>query len=75
MLDDKKNIIKEIIKEIKELIYKMQNEFCEELDFDYDYNGRELTEDDLNMLEDCISNFSNKLELIIDEYEEWKNEY
>ena len=63
MVDDKKISIESI----KELIYKAQNEFCEELDFDYDYNGRELSEEDLNMLENCISNFTNKLELIIEE--------
>ena len=65
MVDDKKILIESI----KELIYKTKNEFCEELDFDYDYNGRELSEEDLNMLEDCISNFTNKLELIIEESE------
>lgn len=63
MVDDKKILIESI----KELIYKTKNEFCEELDFDYDYNGRELSEEDLNMLEDCINNFTNKLELIIEE--------
>ena len=63
MVDDKKILIESI----KELIYKAKNEFCDELDFDYDYNGRELSEEDLNMLEDCINNFTNKLELIIEE--------
>lgn len=65
MLDNKRISIEEI----KELIYKVQNEFCEELDFDYDYNGRELSEEDLYMLEDCINNFTNKLESIIKESE------
>lgn len=55
------------IKKVKDIIYKAQNEFCEELDFDYDYNGRELTEDDLNMLEECVNNFSRKLTLLIDD--------
>lgn len=55
------------IKKVKDIIYKAQNEFCEELDFDYDYNGRELTEDDLNMLEECVNNFARKLTLLIDD--------
>lgn len=53
--------------EIKDLIYRVENEFNNELDFDYDYNGRELTDDDLNMIENAITNFSNKLELCVDD--------
>jgi transcriptional regulator len=55
------------IEKVKDIIYKVKNEFSNELDFDYDYNGRELTDDDLNMLEDCVNNFANKLELTIND--------
>ena len=53
--------------EVKDLIYRVENEFNNELDFDYDYNGRELTDDDLNMIENAITNFSNKLQLCVDD--------
>ena len=55
------------IEKVKEIIYKLVNEFDNELDYDYDYNDRELTNDDLNMLSCCVSNFANKLELVIDD--------
>lgn len=54
-------------KEIKDLIYSVKNEFDNELDYDYDYNGRELTDDDLNMISVAIDNFCNKLYLVIDD--------
>lgn len=53
--------------EVKDLIYRVENEFNNELDYDYDYNGGELTDDDLNMIENAITNFSNKLELCVDD--------
>ena len=53
--------------EVKDLIYRVENEFNNELDFDYDYNGRELTDDDLNMIENAITNFSRKLGLCVDD--------
>lgn len=53
--------------EIKDLIYRVENEFNNELDFDYDYNGRELTDDDLNMIENAITNFATKLSMCVDD--------
>lgn len=53
--------------EIKDLIYRVENEFNNELDFDYDYNGRELTDDDLNMIENAITNFATKLGMCVDD--------
>lgn len=53
--------------EIKDLIYRVENEFNNELDYDYDYNGRELTDDDLNMIENAITNFASKLSLCVDD--------
>ena len=53
--------------EIKDLIYRVEQEFNNELDYDYDYNGRELTDDDLNMIENAISNFASKLNLCVDD--------
>ena len=53
--------------EVKDLIYRVENEFNNELDFDYDYNGRELTDDDLDMIGNAITNFSRKLELCVDD--------
>lgn len=53
--------------EVKDLIYRVENEFNNELDYDYDYNGRELTDDDLNMIENAVSNFARKLTLCVDD--------
>lgn len=53
--------------EIKDLIYKVQNEFDNELDYDYDYNGRELTDDDLDMIQNACDNFARKLNLYLDD--------
>lgn len=54
---------------IKDLLYKVQNEFENEIG-DYDYNGRELTNDDINMLCDYINCFVGKTYLLIDEYDD-----
>lgn len=53
--------------EIKDLIYKIQCEFDNELDYEYDYNGRELTDDDLDMIQNAVDNFANKLSLCVDD--------
>lgn len=53
--------------EIKELIHSVEQEFDNELDFDYDYNGKKLTDDDLNMISNAISDFCRKLCLVIDD--------
>ena len=67
MFEDK-TITKE---KVNDLIYALQNEFDNELDFEYtsDYK-KELTNDDLNMLIECVERFTHKLELTInDEFE------
>lgn len=67
MFEDK-TITKE---KVNDLIYTLQNEFDNELDFEYtsDYK-KELTNDDLNMLIECVERFTHKLELTInDEFE------
>ena len=64
MFEDKK-ITKE---KVKDLLYALQNEFDNELDFEYtsDYK-KEITNDDLNMLVECIERFVHKVELTIDD--------
>lgn len=62
---EEKKLTKE---EIKDLLYQIQNEFDNELDFDFDYNGRELTQDDLDMLSYYLDCFVNKMYSIIDDY-------
>lgn len=52
--------------EIKDLIYDTENEFINEND-EFDYNGRELTDDDLDMIDYAISCFSNKIQAKIDD--------
>lgn len=53
---------------IKDIVYQVQNEFDNEI-VDYDYNGRELTDDDLNMLTDYLNCFCQKLDTMIDDLE------
>ena len=63
MFEDKK-ITKE---RVKDLLYAVQNEFDNELGYDFDYNDRELTDDDLNMLSYYLNCFINKVNLVIDD--------
>lgn len=63
MFEDKK-ITKE---KVKDLLYAIQNEFDNELDYDFDYNDKELTDDDLNMLSYYLNCFINKVNLVIDD--------
>jgi hypothetical protein len=63
MFEDKKITMEKV----KTIIYNLKNEFENELDFDYDFNGRKLTDDDLDMLNDCVKRFTNKLELVIND--------
>lgn len=59
---------KKITKEkVKDLLYAVQNEFDNELGYDFDYNDRELTDDDLNMLSYYLNCFVNKVDLVIDD--------
>lgn len=53
--------------EIKNLIYDTQMEVSNELDFDYESEYKqEISNNDLNMLVECIERFVNKLVLNID---------
>lgn len=53
--------------EIENLIYDMQMEVSNELDFDYESEYKqEISNNDLNMLVECIERFVNKLVLNID---------
>lgn len=53
--------------EIENLIYDMQMEVSNELDFDYESEYKqEISNNDLNMLVECIERFSDKLILNID---------
>ena len=48
---------------ILDLIYNMQIEFSNELDYDYESNfKKDLTDRDLAMLEEVIDKFCSKLE-------------
>lgn len=63
MFEDKKITIEKV----KDLIYRVQNEFDNELDYDFDYNGRELTDDDFCLMSYYLNCFVGKLELVIDD--------
>ena len=55
---------------IKDLIYDTQNEFSNELDYDYESeSGRELTDTDFEIMEEYLTNFCNKLYARIDDIE------
>lgn len=56
---------KKITKEkIKDLLYAIQNEFINELDFDYESKFKEdITNNDLNMLIEFMARFVEKVEL------------
>ena len=57
--------------QILDLIYKVEQEFENELDEDYESNYKEeLTEQDFNMLSEFLKRFTHKLDLTInDEFE------
>ena len=56
--------------EIKDLIYDTQNEFSNELDYDYESeSGKELTDSDFEIMEEYLNRFCNKLYTYIDEKE------
>lgn len=55
-------------KEIKDLLYQVQCEFENEID-SYEYNGRELCEDDINMLFHFLQCYVGKMYAMIDDLE------
>ena len=61
MFEDKR-ITKE---KVKDIIYSVLNEFENELDLDYEFIDRVITNEDLNMISDGVEKFVNKLELVI----------
>ena len=64
MFEDKK-ITKE---KVKDLLYNIQNEVFNELDFDYESEyKKDITQNDLNMLIEFMGKFVDKLELTIDD--------
>ncbi len=59
---------KEITKEkIKDIMYAVRNEFENEID-DYETeSGRELTDDDFNIMFEFLDRYINKTEMVIDD--------
>lgn len=68
MFEDKKITIEKV----KDLIYALQNEFDNELDYDYKSNYKaELTETDFNIMLEFLERFIEKFELsIVEELED-----
>ena len=68
MFEDKKITIEKV----KDLIYALQNEFDNELDYDYKSNYKaELTETDFNIMLEFLERFVGKFELsIVEELED-----
>ena len=60
------------IEKVKDLIYALQNEFDNELDYDYKSNYKaELTETDFNIMLEFLERFVGKFELsIVEELED-----
>ena len=52
---------------VKDVIYAVLNEFNNELDLDYEFIDRVITNEDLNMISDGVEKFVNKLELVIND--------
>lgn len=64
MFEDKK-ITKE---KVKDLLYNVQNEILNELDFDYESQfKKDITKNDLEILIEFMGKFVDKLELTIDD--------
>ena len=68
MFEDKKITIEKV----KDLIYELQNEFDNELDYDYKSKYKvELTETDFNIMLEFLERFVGKFELsIVEELED-----
>ena len=60
------------IEKVKDLVYALQNEFDNELDYDYKSNYKaELTETDFNIMLEFLERFIVKFELsIVEELED-----
>ena len=60
------------IEKVKDLVYALQNEFDNELDYDYKSNYKaELTETDFNIMLEFLERFVGKFELsIVEELED-----
>lgn len=52
---------------VKDIIYAVLNEFENELDLDYEFIDRTITNEDLDMISDGVKKFVNKLELVIND--------
>ena len=57
---------------IKDLIYHLQDEFYNDTEY-FEYGDREITDDDIYMLDYYLSCFVEKLNEIIDEWYEVEN--
>lgn len=56
------------IEKVKDLLYNVENEFNNELDYDYETSsGRELTDDDLDIMTEYLSRFLDKVYAVIDD--------
>ena len=64
------------IEKVKDLIYALQNEFDNELDYDYKSKYKaELTETDFNIMLEFLERFIGKFELsIVEELEDYEVE-
>lgn len=64
MFEDKKITTEKV----KDLLYNLQNEFENELDFDYQSEYKEkLEEQDFNIMLEFLERFVNKAELLIND--------
>ena len=61
---DNKNITKG---KIKDILYAVRNEFENEIDSYETESGRELTDDDFNIMFEFLDRFINKTEMVIDD--------
>ena len=55
------------IDKMKDLLYAVQNEFDNELDYDFDYNGREITDDDINLMTYYWKCYVDKVYAVMDD--------
>ncbi|MBO7614811.1 MAG: hypothetical protein J6T15_03850 [Bacilli bacterium] len=55
------------IDKMKDLLYAVQNEFDNELDYDFDYNGREITDDDINLMTYYLKCYVDKVYAVMDD--------
>lgn len=53
----------------KDILYQVYCEFLNEIDTYETSGGRELTEDDINIMFEFLGQYYTKVEMIIDDYE------